>query len=289
MTYVLDKQRPSGAPAVAELGRRLIPSTGGLRWILGHVPGLPLMLAFLLLWEIAPRAGWLDPIFFPPLTRVIEALGQMIGSGVLFRNVWVSLERAAIGFALAVVVAIPLGFLMGRYARFERVTDLLVQTLRNTSQFALMPVFILVLGIGEASKVAVCFYAAVFFLLINTIMGVKSVDPLLLKAARSMGTSDLDLFRKVIFPSSIPSIVAGARLGVKSALFSVIAAEMLAAQSGIGFLIQHAQLMLETPDMYAGIITLTIVGLLVNYGLVAIERRATRWRGTAGEEATLTH
>ena len=164
----------------------------------------------------------------------------MLSSGHLFENIGISLERAALGFALAVVVAIPLGFLMGRYALFERVTDFLVQTLRNTSQFALMPVFILVLGIGEASKVAICFYSAVFFLLINTIMGVKSVDPLLLKAARSMGTSDLDLFRKVIFPSAIPSIVAGARLAVKSALFSVIAAEMLAAQSGIGFLIQHA-------------------------------------------------
>jgi NitT/TauT family transport system permease protein len=274
---------------VADLGRRLIPSRGGLRRILGLAPGLPLMVLFLLLWEIAPRAGWLNPIFFPPLSRVVEALGQMVRSGLLFENIGISLQRAALGFALAVVVAIPLGFLMGRYALFERVTDFLVQTLRNTSQFALMPVFILVLGIGEASKVAVCFYAAVFFLLINTIMGVKSVDPLLLKAARSMGTSDLDLFRKVIFPSSIPSIVAGARLAVKSALFSVIAAEMLAAQSGIGYLIQHAQLMLETADMYAAIITLTIVGLLVNYGLVAIERRATRWRASVGGEASLTH
>lgn len=172
----------------------------------------------------------------------------------------------------------------------DRVADEAVeQTLRNTSQFALMPVFILVLGIGEASKIAITFYAAVFFLLINTIVGVKSVDPLLLKAARSMGTSDLDLFRKVIFPSAIPSIVAGARLGVKSSLFSVIAAEMLAAQSGIGYLIQHAQLMLETPDMYAGIITLTIVGLLVNYGLVWIERRATRWRGTAEDGGLMPH
>ena len=117
--------------------------------------------------------------------------------------------------------------------------------------------FVLLLGIGEASKVAITFYAAVFFLLVNTIVGVKSVDPLLLKAARSMGTSDWDLFRKVIFPSAIPSIVAGMRLGVKASLFSVIAAEMLAARSGIGFLIQNSQLMLKAADMYAGILVLT--------------------------------
>ena len=169
---------------------------------------------------------------------------------------------------------------MGRYPLFEKLSDFLVQTLRNTSQFALLPVFILVLGIGEASKIAITFYAAVFFLLINTIVGVKSVDPLLIKAARSMGTSDWDLFKKVIFPSAIPSIVAGARLGVKTSLFSVIAAEMLAAQSGVGYLIQNSSLMLETDRMYAGILTLTVIGLLLNYLLVAGERRATHWRSS---------
>jgi NitT/TauT family transport system permease protein len=204
----------------------------------------------------------------------------MIVSGQLTENVGISLQRAAIGFSLAVVVAVPLGLLMGRYPVFEKASDFLVQTLRNTSQFALLPVFILILGIGEASKVAVTFYAAVFFVLINTIVGVKSVDPLLIKAARSMGTSDWDLFKKVILPSAIPSIVAGARLGVKTSLFSVIAAEMLAAQSGIGYLIQQSSLMLETDRMYAGILTLTIIGLVLNYLLVAGERRATRWRAT---------
>lgn len=242
--------------------------------------GLPALLAFALLWEVAPRAGWINALFFPPLSQVLAALWDMIISGQLADHIGISLQRAALGFMLAVVIAIPLGFLMGRYAAFEKASDFLVQTLRNTSQFALLPVFILLLGIGEASKVAVTFYAAVFFLLINTIVGVKSVDPLLIKAARSMGTSDWDMFKKVIFPSAIPSIVAGARLGVKTSLFSVIAAEMLAAQSGIGYLIQNSSLMLETDRMYAGILTLTIIGLVLNYLLVAGERRATHWRGT---------
>jgi NitT/TauT family transport system permease protein len=244
--------------------------------------GLPAVLAFALLWEIAPRAGWINALFFPPLSRVLTALGEMIADGTIGEHIGISLQRAALGFALAVVVAVPLGLAMGRYALFERMSDFLVQTLRNTSQFALMPVFILVLGIGEASKIAITFYAAVFFLLVNTIVGVKSVDPLLLKAARSMGTSDWNLFKKVILPSAIPSIVAGARLGVKTSLFSVIAAEMLAAQSGIGFLIQHSSLMLETDRMYAGILTLTVTGLVLNYLLVALEARATRWRSTDG-------
>ncbi len=243
--------------------------------------GLPLLLAFLALWEIAPRLGWLNRIFFPPLSEVSEAWYAMMLDGTLTTNIGISLQRAAIGFVLAVIVAVPLGFLMGRYPLFEKVSDLLVQTLRNTSQFALLPVFILLLGIGEASKIAITFYSSIFFLLINTISGVKSVDPLLLKAARSMGTSDIDMFRKVILPASIPSIVSGMRLAVKASIFAVIGAEMLAAKSGLGFLIQQSQLMMETADMYAGIITMTAIGLLVNYLLVWFERWATAWKGSS--------
>lgn len=215
-----------------------LPSASALRQTAATIGlGLPALLVFALIWEVAPRLGWINAIFFPPLSHVLAALQDMIANGLLFKNIGISLERAAIGFLLAVVVAIPLGLLMGRYPLFEKLSDFLVQTLRNTSQFALLPVFILVLGIGEASKIAITFYAAVFFLLVNTIVGVKSVDPLHIKAARSMNTSEWDLFRKVILPSAVPSIVAGARLGVKSSLFSVLAAEMLAAQSGIGYLI----------------------------------------------------
>lgn len=241
--------------------------------------GLPLLALFFLLWEIAPRLGWLNPIFFPPLSDVCQSWVGLAESGVLAKHIGISLQRAAIGFGLATLVAVPLGFLMGRYSLFEKISDLLVQTLRNTSQFALLPVFILLLGIGEASKIAITFYSSVFFLLINTISGVKAVDPLLLKAARSMGTSDLDLFRKVILPASTPSIVAGARLAVKSSIFAVIGAEMLAAKSGLGYLIQQSQLMMETGDMYAGILTMTLIGLMVNYLLVWFEQWATAWKG----------
>jgi len=281
MTLIIERN-----PSVrAGFGRKIARAGAGqsrLADAFGSISlGLPALFAFTLLWEVAPRAGWINGLFFPPLSQVLASLWDMTLSGVLAEHIGISLQRAAIGFLLAVVTAVPLGLLMGRYALFEKASDVLVQTLRNTSQFALLPVFILLLGIGEASKIAITFYAAVFFILINTIVGVKSVDPLLVKAARSMGTSDWNLFRKVILPSAIPSIVAGARLGIKTSLFSVIAAEMLAAQSGIGYLIQNSSLMLETDRMYAGILTLTIVGLILNYLLVAGERRATRWRSSA--------
>lgn len=278
---VTSENRPHDATAFSLWRHRFafpVRMGSGLATIL---KGVPLLVVFFAFWEAAPRLGLLNPIFFPPLSVVVEAWVEMLRTGVLGRNIGISLQRAALGFGLAVVVALPLGVLMGRYARFEQVTDLMVQTLRNTSQFALLPVFIMLLGIGEASKVAICFYSSVFFLLVNTIAGVKSVDPLLLKAARSMGASDLDIFVKVILPASIPSVAAGARLAVKASIVAVIGAEMLAAQSGLGYLIHQSQLMMETPDMYAGILTLTFIGLAVNYLLVALEARATAWRGQA--------
>jgi NitT/TauT family transport system permease protein len=239
--------------------------------------GLPLVIAFFIVWEIAPLTGIVSPIFFPPFSKAVIALKELLLSGELFAHIGVSLQRALAGFSLALVVAVPLGFLMGRYSRLEKIADLMIQGLRNTPHFALLPVFIMVLGIGEASKIAITFLAAVWFILINTISGVKCVDPLYLKAAKSMGTSDTDLFIKVILPASIPSIVSGARLGVKSSLMSVIGAEMLAAKSGLGFFIQNSHLMYRIPEMYAGILALAIFGLVINYLLVWFEKSATPW------------
>ncbi len=240
--------------------------------------GIPLIVIFLIVWEVAPRIGILNPIFFPPFSKVIQAFQTLVATGELQSHIGISLFRALTGFVLGAVLAIPLGFLMGRYRLFEQVTDLWIQGLRNTSQFALLPVFIMLFGIGEVSKIAITFYASIWFLLINTISGVKGVDSLLIKAAISMGTSDRDLFKNVIFPASFPSIVSGARLAIKSALMAVIGAEMLAAKSGLGYFVQNSQLMYRIPEMYAGILVLTILGLLLNYVLVWIEKRATSWK-----------
>jgi NitT/TauT family transport system permease protein len=116
----------------------------------------------------------------------------------------------------------------------------------------------------------------------NTITGVKSVDPIYIKAAKSMGVSDRDLFRKVILPASVPSIVVGARMGAKISLMVVIAAEMIGAKTGLGFFIQNAQFNFMIPEMYAGILTLAILGLAINYLLVWFEKKATYWKGEAG-------
>ncbi len=259
--------------------KRIAPLLVGLdKWS----RGIPLVLLFFAVWEALPRLGLIDTLFLPSFSTTIKTLFDLVVSGKLLLHVAASLQRSAIGFGLALLFAVPLGFLMGWYNKVERYTDLFVQSLRNTSTFALMPIFLLLLGLGESSKIAIIFYGASWQLLMNTISGVKSVDPIYIKAAKSMGVSDWDLFRKVILPASIPSIVIGARLGAKISLMVVIAAEMIGAKSGLGFFIQNAQFNFLVPEMYAGILALAIVGLVVNYLLVWFEKKTTYWKGEIG-------
>ncbi|MEI7694086.1 MAG: ABC transporter permease [Chlorobium sp.] len=259
--------------------KRIAPLLDGLnKWS----RGIPLVLVFFAVWEALPRLGVIDTLFLPAFSTTIHTLFDLTVSGKLLPHVVTSLQRSVIGFTLALFLAVPLGFLMGWYNKVERYTDLFVQSLRNTSTFALMPIFLLLLGLGESSKIAIIFYGASWQLLMNTISGVKSVDPIYIKAAKSMGVSDWELFRKVILPASIPSIVIGARLGAKISLMVVIAAEMIGAKAGLGFFIQNAQFNFMVPEMYAGILALAIVGLVVNYLLVWFEKKTTYWKGEIG-------
>ncbi|NJD53951.1 MAG: ABC transporter permease [Candidatus Methanoperedens sp.] len=238
-----------------------------------------LVFIVIFLWEILPRSGIINPILLPTFSLTIITIKNLFLSGELLVHLSASLKRSLLGFGLALVAGISLGLVIGWYNRIEMYSDLLVQSLRNTSTFALMPIFILLLGIGELSKIAIIFFGAVWPILINTISGVKNVDPLFIKAARSMGVNDRELFRKVILPASVPSIIAGVRLGVKIAIMVVIAAEMIAANSGMGYFIQYARTVIQTDQVYAGVLVMTVLGLAANYFMVWIEKKATYWKG----------
>lgn len=246
--------------------------------ILKKLYSLLAVFLFLLLWELAPRVGLADPIFIPPFSKVAAAFFKLIVTGEMFTHVSISLQRALIGFGLATVISIPLGLLIGWFSGFERFLDPLLQTFRQTSALALLPVFILIFGIGETSKVAIIFWGVQWPILLNTISGVKSVDPLLIKSARSMGASPLTLFIKVILPGAFPSIFTGIRLSATSAILILIAAEMIGSNSGLGFLIYESQVKIEIPTMYAAILTIALLGLIVNYLLVLLGKNIMRWK-----------
>jgi NitT/TauT family transport system permease protein len=234
--------------------------------------------ALLTAWEVLPRVGAVDPVFLPPFSQVLKAWYELLRSGQLTEHITASLTRSLIGFGLAIVVTIPLGLLIGRYQTVAELLNPLLEVFRNTAALALLPVFVLILGIGETSKIALVFYACSWPLLLNTISGVRTVDPLLVKSARSMGLSQLKLFAKVILPASVPTIFTGIRLAGAYSILILIAAEMVGAKAGLGYLINYAQYNFAIPDMYAGIITISAIGVIFNQSLIYLERRFSRWR-----------
>jgi NitT/TauT family transport system permease protein len=237
-----------------------------------------LLIALLAMWEIAPRLGLADPAFLPPLSDVLAAGWELALNGQLYEHVGASLSRVLSGFTIAVLFIVPLGLAIGWYGRLGDTLNQLIEVLRNTAPLALLPVFILLLGIGEVSKVTMVIYSCAWPLLLNTIAAVRQVDPLLIKSARTMGVGPLALFVKVILPASLPMIFVGVRLASAAAMLVLVASEMVGAKAGLGYLIIYAQYSFLIPQMYFGILAITALGLASNYALVNLERRFTRWR-----------
>ncbi|MGY3564008.1 NitT/TauT family transport system permease protein [Bradyrhizobium sp. USDA 4463] len=257
-------------------------ATGGLaRWFgaIGHRSLLVLL--FLATWEVVPRLGVVDATFLPPFSEVIAAGWQLAQSGELYDDVTASLLRALSGFLIAVAVVVPLGLVTGWYARLGDFLNQIIEIARNTAPLALLPVFILLLGIGELSKVTMVIYSCAWPLLLNTIAAVRQVDPLLIKSARTMGATPSQLFRKVILPASLPTIFVGIRLASASAMLVLVASEMVGAKSGLGYLIINSQYSFLIPQMYFGILGITVIGLVFNAVLEALERRLMRWKAPA--------
>lgn len=232
-------------------------------------------------WEVLPRVGLVNSIFLPPLSEVLVAWWHLVQSGELIDHAQASLGRSLAGFGLAVAAAIPLGLLIGWYKPVATVLTPLLEVFRNTAALALLPVFVLVLGLGETSKVAIICYACSWPILLNTVSGVRTVDPLLIKSARSLGLGSLRLFQKVVLPAAVPTIFTGVRLAGAYSILILIAAEMVGAKAGLGYLINYAQYNFAVPDMYAGIITISAIGLIVNQLLIITERRFSTWRTTS--------
>jgi NitT/TauT family transport system permease protein len=274
-------------PAVAD---RPTTRPGAVRRLAYRVPGLLLAVAtksvavaaLLGLWEAAPRLGLVDSTFLPPFSEVARAWWELAVNGQLATNLQASLVRSLSGFALAVAIAVPLGLLIGWYRPVADLLSPLLEVFRNTAALALLPVFVLILGIGETSKISIVLYACLWPILLNTISAVRNVDPTLLRLARSMNLSAPRLFQKVILPASVPVVFTGIRLAGAVSILVLVAAEMVGAKAGLGYLVNASQFNFAIPQMYAGIITISAVGVLFNQLLVALERRFTAWRVPEG-------
>jgi sulfonate transport system permease protein len=236
-----------------------------------------LLIAFVVFWQIAPSLKWTNPAVLPPLDKIIVALWKGITVGTFSADILISLRRAGIAFVAAAGIGIPLGLFMGQIRIIERSLDPVLQLFRQTSALALYPVFILLLGLGETSKIFVIFWATLFPILLATIGGVKQVDPKLLEMARVYGANRLTIFRRVVLPAALPQIFVGLRLSATTALLLLIAAEMIGANSGIGFQVMNAQYNFQIPLMFAAILLLALLGLSANFILEMLQARLCRW------------
>ncbi len=267
---------PSRAPRVRRTLRRL-----PYLLVMGATRSAAIV-ALLLLWETAPRLALVDRTFLPPFSEVAQAWWELAADGRLADNARASLVRSFSGFGLAVALALPLGLLIGWYRPVADLLNPLLEVFRNTAALALLPVFVLLLGIGETSKISIVVYACTWPILLNTISAVRTVDPTLLKLAKSMNLSAPRLFQKVVLPASVPVTFTGIRLAGAVSILVLVAAEMIGAKAGLGYLINASQYNFAIPQMYAGIITISAIGVAFNQLLVSVERRLSSWRVPTG-------
>lgn len=242
-----------------------------------YVLPLALLAVILAVWEAAGQAGLIDELFFSWPSDIVDSLGGLAQT-TLFSDLRVSALEFATGMLLALVVAIPLGLMVGYWRRLEMTLDPLVSALYATPTVALMPLFVIWFGLGITSKVAVVTVMAFFPLLISTIEGVKTVDPALLGAVRSFGAPRRSVFMVVVLPATLPFIMTGVRLAIGKALIGVVIGEFIGSQGGIGYRIREAAETFRTADFLASIVVLMVAAVCLNALLRVVERRLARWR-----------
>lgn len=226
----------------------------------------------LIAWEIVARAGKINTHLIPSPSMILENAIGLITSGRLWKNLSVSLCRVVVGFVIGAAFGLLLGFLMGLFRDVNRLFTLFVSVLRPIPTIALIPVFILLIGIGEQSKYAIIAIGSFWSVLLNTISGVESVDAKLLEIGYAYRIPKSQQLIRIVLPAALPSVLTGIRLGVGAAWISVIAAEMLAASRGIGYMITYARDNSQVTTMYVGVITIGLVGLLIDRVLIGVQK-----------------
>jgi ABC-type nitrate/sulfonate/bicarbonate transport system permease component len=271
----------SSVPELMDAGLRgtRLPRGRALALRLGAVA------AFLALWSILSGAvvvlKLFNPIFLPGPWLVLGNVLDMAVRGQLWVHVAATLERVVLGFGAGAALGVGLGLAAGHLTPIRHVVEPLVELLRPIPPLAMLPMFIVWVGIGETSKVGFITYATFFPIFLTTVTGVRQIDPLLLRAAQSLGARGVGLFTRVILPAALPDILTGLRLGVALAFFVIVISEFIGAEHGLGYLINDGRNFFLVPQMLGAAVMLGLLGY-AGSGLVRLlERRLTRWQHPA--------
>jgi ABC-type nitrate/sulfonate/bicarbonate transport system permease component len=242
---------------------------------------LPVLLVAggLLLWEAASRAGLLSSLLYPPPSAIGRAIGRAIGGGDLAAHLAASAARIGAGFGVGGGGGLLLGLLMGWSRRVRLALDPLVAVAHPLPRLALLPLVLLLFGIGETSRIVVVAISCFFPLLISATAGVRQIDPVLFDVARSFGARPHQVFARVVLPGSVPALMAGSRLSLISALKTTVGIELIVADSGLGPMIWFAWETFRTDDLYAALVIVALLGFGLNHALgrlVALVTPGTR-------------
>ena len=219
-----------------------------------------------------------NPILLPTPIDVVRAGIDAIQTGELQANIIASMRRVIQGFGIAAVSGVVVGLAVGTWRPLEKLVEPMIELLRPIPPLAFLPMMVLWFGIGEMSKIAFIAYAAFFPVFTTTLEGIKYVDPVLIRAASSLGASRTDLFRYVVLPAATPSIITGLRLGFGLSFFVIVAAEFIAADSGLGYMINDARTFFLVSQMLLGAVVIGLIGFVVNIALRGVESWLLRWR-----------
>jgi taurine transport system permease protein len=232
---------------------------------------------FLAAWELATSLGYVSPVFLPSPGMVWRSASKLAVSGGLLNDALISSQRVFLGFGLAAVVAIPMGIVMGVWWPAKAIMDPFISLLRPLPSITWIPLTILWLGIGEPQKVAIVFLGSWIYVLISTYESTRRVDPLLIRAARNLGASDVAVMREVILPGALPGIISGLKITLAIAWSCVLSAEMVAAQDGLGALIWQAKDWGNLSLVLVGMVCISITVLLADFVANRIERLLLPW------------
>lgn len=236
------------------------------------------LLVVLGLWQAAWSLGWISPLFFSGPSAIAAKFVELVSTGELQSNALYSGRSFLVGFALAVLVGVPLGIVVGWYRRLNLALNPLINAFYATPRIALFPLIIIWFGIGSGSAIFLVFLAATMPILINTIAGVRNIDADLLRAARAFCATDRQIFQTVALPYSVPFILTGVRQAVAHGLIAVIIAELTAGNQGIGFMISYAGQTFATDTLLVGVLLTSFAGMLLGWLTERLQRYFQRWR-----------
>ncbi len=229
------------------------------------LPYLYAAVAIVAVWQATVTLTNAHVAILPPPALAAQTFIELVSTGELFVHIRASLSRVIAAWGLSALVAVPLGLAMGRWRRFENIVDPVVELFRPISPLAWIPLAILWFGISEAGKIFIIFVATFFPILLNTVSGVKGVDKVLIRAGQVLGCEDeWSLFRKVILPAAMPTIIVGFRIAFGTGWAAIIAAELVAAQSGLGYLIADGMEILRSDLVMVGMVVIGVLGVLID-------------------------